>query len=118
GEAVEELLARALEVRKAELREGHAARVEPAVDHLGNAPHRPLAALAGEGDLVDPRLVDDEVLVEARVGLLRRVKMGEGLRVSGLDRGDAGGRHLGLTLLADPDVERRAPEALAAQRPV
>ena len=106
-------------VREAPLRERHAAGVEPAVDDLGHAAVRALLARVLPGDLVDPRLVDDQVLAERRVRLLRRRRSGRTRAGSsrGSRRSSAGASIL-PRLVVDPDVERRAPVALARERPV
>ena len=83
------------------LGERHGARVEPDVDHLGHA-RRGLAALrAGERHVVDERAV--RVLQAHARALLELV-----------ERAD----HRDVVLLAAPDGQRRAPVALARERPV
>ena len=89
--------------RRVILGERHRARVEPDVDDLGHAAHRPLALRARERDVVDEGPV--RVLeLDARA----LPQLGE--RADAVDV-------LGVRLAA-PDRQRRAPVALARQRPV
>ncbi len=85
---------------------GHRARVEPDIDQLGDALHLArLAALrAGKLDLVDIRPVQ----VQAR-----KVTPGQLGKL-----GDRANRNLVVAALALPDRQRRAPVALATQRPI
>src|SRR6266576_6564199 len=83
----------------AALGEGHRARVEPRVEHLGDATHHPAALLAWESDRVDVRPVQVGVVLEP----------------------DLGGRAYAPLLcaaFADPDRDRRAPVAAARELPV
>ena len=83
------------------LRERHRARVEPDVDHLGNATHR-LSALGAW----ERRVVDERAMGVGELGPGQPVELGE--------RAD----RAGVALLAAPHGERRAPVALARQGPV
>ena len=87
--------------RRVALRERHRAGVEPDVDHLGHAAHLAVALRARPGVLVDERAV--------RVGQLAAGAL--------LDLGDRS-EALGVAVLAAPDGQRRAPVALARDRPV
>ena len=96
--------------REVVLGEGHRAGVEPHVDHLGHAPHRLAAACArrprecGQGncDLVDVRAV---VVVE------RHVRERSSSSAKEPD-------HVHVPVRAAPHRQRRAPVALARERPV
>src|SRR5699024_7513122 len=87
------------------LRVWHCARVEPCVDDLRRATHRPLARAARPDVLIDPRLVRIEVLGQLAhtLGQLR-------------ERAD----HLSMLRIrvADPDWERCAPITIARERPI
>ena len=86
------------------LRERHGARVEPGVDDLGHAAHLAAALGAGEHDVVDVGPVQVEI-----------VGNGPGRHLAQLrDGADA----VRVALLAAPDGQRRAPVAVAAERPV
>jgi hypothetical protein len=87
--------------RRVVLGERHRARVEPDVDHLGHASHLGAALLAVERRVVDVGLV--RVLERAARA---RLEIGEGA-----DRSR-------VAVLAAPDRQRRAPVALARDRPV
>ena len=97
------VLLRALDVGVAPLRGGHRPRVEPCVDHRRDARRRRRARRAREGDLVD----GGPVRVDA--GHVGAGELGElGARADARD----------VTLLAAPDRQRRAPVAVARERPV
>src|ERR1039458_7157695 len=81
------------------LGEGHRPAVVPDVDDVGDAAHESAAALTGEDDLVDVRLVQVVLYGEAQLGRTA----------------DAAA---GITLRADPDGERRAPVAASREVPV
>ena len=87
--------------RRMVLGERHAARVEPDVDHLGDSAHRLPAVRARPGGRVD----------EGSVRVLERLA-----RLLGQlgQRAHA----LGVAVLAAPHRQRRAPVALARDRPV
>ncbi len=80
----------------------HRAALEPAVEHVADAPHRPLPVRAG------PREVVDEVLVQV-IHLLAAFLLKFGAAADDLDIVAA------ITL---PDRDRVAPEAVAADGPV
>ena len=87
--------------RRVALGERHRARVEPDVDHLRHAAHLAAALGARPGVLVDEGAV--------RVGqLAARALLHLGERAE----------HLGVPRFAAPDGQRRAPVALARDRPV
>ena len=88
-------------MRGAVLGERHRARVKPDVDHLGHAMHVAAAVVTREHDVVDVRAVG---IVELDPRL--RLELGE--------RAD----HLQAAVGAAPHRQRRAPVALARQRPV
>ncbi len=102
-EALLELLF-ALE-RVVELREGHRAAVVPGVDHREDAAHDAAALLAVEGDAVDVGAV--EVVGDRLPGALAQL-------------GDRAGAEAAVAVLAGalPDRQRRAPVAVAGERPV
>ena len=85
------------------LGERHAARVPPDVDQVGHAPHLAAAVLAAQHDVVDVGAVQ---VVRRRAAALADV----------LERPRA--EDVRLVVLAAPDRQRRAPVALARQRPV
>ena len=87
--------------RRVALGERHRARVEPDVDHDGLAAHLLAALRARPGVLVDVRAV--------RVGQLAARAL--------LDLGERA-QALRVAVLAAPDGQRRAPVALARDRPV
>ncbi len=87
--------------RRVALGERHRARVEPDVDHLGHAAHLGAALRARPRVLVDERPV--------RVG-----QLAAGALLHVRQRAEA----LGVAVLAAPDRQRRAPVALARDRPV
>ena len=89
--------------RRVVLREGHRARVEPDVDDLGHALHARAAVRAREADLVDEGPV--RVLQAHARELLELVERPDDVGVLGVAR-------------AAPHRQRRAPVALARQRPV
>ena len=91
--------------RVVELRGGHRAGVEPRVEHRIDAARAgPLALRAVDGDVVD------RGTVEVEVGEVAARPLGElGHRT------DAG---VGAAVVAAPHRQRRAPEAVARQRPV
>ena len=93
--------------RVVHLRERHRARLEPAVKHLGDAPHRRLArrvVRVGAGQVVDRGPVQ-VVGPYAEVPLqLVQAAVHVGARV--------------VRVVALPDRDRRAPEPVAADRPV
>ncbi len=104
GEALlEELLV--LE-RIVELGPGHRARVEPGVDHRDDAAHRPVAALA----LAAPAELVDVGAVEVLGDLARALP----------DVRDGAGAEALVAVggIALPDRQRRAPVAVARERPV
>ena len=88
-------------VRRAVLGERHRARVEPHVDDLGDAPQRLAAGRRRDLDVVGERPVR---VVQPRAAEL--LELGQ--------RADADG----LAGLVAPDRQRRAPVALARDRPV
>ena len=88
-------------VRRVELGERHRARVKPDVDHLGHAMHVAAAVVAGQHDVVDERPVGILEL-DARLAL----ELGQRAH------------HLHAAVGAAPHRQRRAPVALARQRPV
>ena len=85
------------------LREGHGAGIEPAVDDLRHALHGLAALRAADGHRVDVGAVQLDIL-RAVVGHL-------------LQLGDAA-HAVAAAALALPDVQRRAPVAVAGQAPV
>ena len=93
------------------LREGHRARVEPHVDHLGHAAHR-LAACAlrvraiGRVRAREARLVHEGpvVILQPRARTLRELR--------------EGAHHVRVPARAAPNRQRRPPVALAGERPV
>ena len=87
--------------RRVVLRERHAAGVEPDVDHVGHALHRLAALRAVPGRRVDERAVR---IVQYVARLLRQLP----------ERPDA----LRVAVRAAPHRQRRAPVALARDRPV
>src|SRR6478736_4713988 len=106
-------------MREPPLRERHAARVEPAVDYLAHTLHLCAALGARERDVIDPRLVHLQVRTQFRILSPFLMEIREGMRIALLDLADAGGRVLVLGICAArPNVERRAPIALAAERPI
>ena len=86
------------------LREGHGARVEPGVDHLGHAAHVGAALGAAQHDVVDVGPVQLEVVGRRRDRHLAQL-------------GDAA-HAMRVALLAAPHGQRRAPVAVARQGPV
>ena len=99
GEALLEVLE--VVVGGLELGERHRPRVKPHVDHLGHAVHVPAAVVAREDHVVDERAVG---VVELDAGLA--LELGQRAH------------HLGAAVRAAPHRQRRAPVALARQRPV
>ena len=89
-------------VRRAELGERHRARVKPDVDHLGHAVHLAAAVVAGEHDVVDERAVG---ILQRDPGLAPRARRSEPITLM-------------QPVVAAPHRQRRAPVALARQRPV
>ena len=81
---------------------GHRARLEPAVEHLGDAPQRAVARGTGDLDRVDDVLVQIVDLLAAQF-----------LELGAAAHAD----HLSGFLVA-PDRQRRAPVPVAADRPV
>ena len=107
-------------MRPAPLREGHGARVEPAVDDLRHAPHPPAGSerrVVGDG--VDVGLVHPEIVREAGVGGLGLREHVNALH-AGLakERGVRGHRLGPARRLAHPDRQRCAPVPLAGEGPV
>jgi len=86
------------------LREGHGAGVEPGVDDLVHAVHLAAAVRAGEQHVVD-------------VGPVQIHIIGQRPRRHLAQLGD-GAHAVRVPLLAAPDGQRRAPVAVAAERPV
>ena len=84
----------------------HGARVEPGVDHLGDPPHHAAAVAARPAVLVDVGLVGIELRGQVRADPLRQLRI----------RAD----HFAVLplRLTFPHVQRRAPVAVARQRPV
>ncbi len=93
--------------RVVELRERHRAAVVPGVDHRLDPAHLAAAALAGKGDLVDVGAVQVELLGHRATRPLAQLG----------DRADAA-ELAAIRLLTAPDRQRRAPVAVAAERPV
>ena len=87
--------------RRVALGERHRARVEPDVDHLGHAAHLAAALRARPGVLVD-------------VGPVRVGQLAARALLHFRQRAE----DLGVAVLAAPDGQRRAPVALARDRPV
>ena len=91
--------------RVVELGEGHRAAVVPGVDHRLDPAHLPPALGAVEDDLVDVGAV--QVLGDLAAGALAQL-------------GDRAGAEAAVAVLAGalPDRQRRAPVAVAGERPV
>ena len=92
--------------REVPLREGHRPGVEPGVDHLGHAAHRPPPARRR------PRVLVDERLVRVEVRRQRLPDLGGELRVAA---NDLDLRRVGVI---DPHRERAPPVPVARDRPV
>ena len=88
-------------VRRVPLGERHRARVEPDVDHLGHPPQRLAARRRRDLDVVDVRPV--RILEPHAAELLELVERADRTRLAGL---------------VAPHRQRRAPVALARDRPV
>ena len=89
--------------RVMELRVGHGPRIEPAVDHLRDAPVLPTVVRVREDDLID------RGPVEVDIGQAPATK-----RLEFRYRADA----QVIAVAIGPDGQRRAPEAFARERPI
>ena len=100
------------------MRKGHAPGIEPAVDDLRNSAINTALTWLGPSNVVDPRLVDDEVLGKSGI-LLPRLFEGLERRRILLEyfRHRRWRRHL-PGLVVDPDIERCSPVTLPRQGPV
>ena len=85
------------------LGKGHRAGIEPAVNHLGDAVHLPAALGAADGDSIDKRTMQLNVL---------------GAVVAHLPQLGNGAYGMAFPAFALPDVEGCTPVAVAAQAPV
>ena len=105
-------------VRVAPLRERHRARVEPASITSGTRRYTPGSPARVQVTSSIHGLCTMQVRRERRVALARALELRERVRVALADLGDRRGRLHAPGLVVHPDVERRAPEALARERPV
>ena len=99
-------------VRIAELREGHAAGIEPAVNDFRHAPVDTVLSRLAPGDFVDPGLVNHQMVGQGRIGSLGAVKVVEGRWVLGEDLGGRRGNCHRAGHIVNPDVEGGPPVAL------
>ena len=88
------------------LREGHRARVEPGVDHFRHAAHGAGPRRGWPRVLIDVRLVRIEVVGERTSDTRRQI----GVAADHVD--------LGGVFVVHPDRQRRAPVAVARNRPI
>ena len=99
---------------QAPLSKRHAPSIEPAVDDLRDTLHSRAAGGARECYLVDPGLMNHQVVIELWVRKLCGIPSLEGLGIQCFDLGNACGGVLMLGVGdAYPDIERRAPVPLA-----
>ena len=105
-------------VRKTELGERHAPGIEPTVDDLRHAPIDTFLSRLGPSNLVDPRLVNHQVVRQRRIRGFGAVEVVERRRILGEDLIARRGHCHRSRHIVDPDVERGAPVAFARQRPV
>ena len=99
-------------VRIAELREGHAPGIEPAVNDFRHAPVDTVLSRLDPGDFVDPGLVNHQMVGQRRIGSFGAVKVVEGRGVLGEDLGGGRGNCHRAGDIVNPDVEGGSPVAL------
>ena len=99
-------------VRIAELGERHAAGVEPAINDLRHAPVDTILSRLAPSHLVDPWLVDHQMVGQRRIRGLCALEVVEGCRILGEDLGAGRRDRHSSGDIVDPDVERGAPVAL------
>ena len=99
-------------VRKTPLRERHTARIEPAVDDLRHAPVHARLTVAGPGHLVDPRLVNHQVVLQRGIHGLCFFEVRKRVGVSFENLGCRTDRLYRTGLIVLPNRKWRSPEAL------